>query len=340
MIPQDAENGSCVAAADADGDGDIDLFVGGAIIHGQYPKTSKSRFLRNNGSGKFDVEELNLRGICKDATWADLDHDKRPELLVASEWSDIKVLSYKNKQFEDKTTSYFSQSLTGLWQSLLLKDLNNDGNLDLVAGNLGANTQLRASATNPLDLYAADFDKNGTIDPLFCNNYVDDKHLFFNQEDIVTQLPFLKKRFLFFHEYAQSKIEDLFTPSMLQESDHYTVNCLETSIFFLKNGKFERQNLPIESQFAPVHAIESADFNHDGFPDLILGGNNYHVKVSLGSLDANHGCVLTGSRNGRFKYQRASESGICVKSVWSGAKAIQNSLIIATNGQAPRMFTF
>ncbi len=44
---------SVVAAADIDGDGDMDLFIGGRVMPGAYPKTPPSFIMLNDGKGKF-----------------------------------------------------------------------------------------------------------------------------------------------------------------------------------------------------------------------------------------------------------------------------------------------
>ena len=65
----------------------------------------------------------------------------------------------------------------------------------------------------------------------------------------------------------------------------------------------------MEAQFSPVRDIQVNDVNEDGYPDLLLAGNNYGARPSLGIQDASHGCLLLGNQGLNFEAQRPLQSG-------------------------------
>ena len=150
---------------DVDQDGDTDLFIGGGYKYGEYPESYPSQLLLNDGSGNFTSLDIPADNVT-DASWGDLNGDQKMELLVVGEWTTPRVYEFANGQLVEQTQAYFPQPYFGLWNSLHLVDIDQDGDLDVVAGNLGTNTQLKASEEEPLELYAGDFDNNGGIYPL------------------------------------------------------------------------------------------------------------------------------------------------------------------------------
>jgi hypothetical protein len=52
----------------------------------------------------------------------------------------------------------------GIWFSLASRDIDNDGDIDFVAGNLGANSKFKASIEKPFNIYGNEFDENGSYD--------------------------------------------------------------------------------------------------------------------------------------------------------------------------------
>lgn len=302
-------NSTCVAAADADQDGDIDLFVGGGYQYGAYPKTDLSYLLLNDGTGQFTASPLTA-GQVNAAAWVDLNGDEKPELLTAGEWTSLQIFSLEGDQLQDVSDSYLDQKLTGFWNSLLVEDMDGDGDMDIVAGNLGLNTQLTATATEPLQLYAADFDQNGSIDPLLFYYVQGESWPFASRDDLIAQLPHLKRQFLYFKDYANAKVDDLLSPAAKQEAMLLEVQTLATTYYENVDGKLQARTLPAAAQWAPVKSIAAHDVNGDGHLDLTLGGNMLQAKVKLGRLEGNRGLVLQGDGAGAFTALPAQASGL------------------------------
>ncbi|MEZ4903456.1 MAG: FG-GAP-like repeat-containing protein [Spirosomataceae bacterium] len=173
-LPMMRVSTSCVRAADLNGDHQPDLFVGGRVIPGNYPETPPSFILLNDGKGNFKEATASLSpdlqkiGMVTDAAWLDLNSDKKPELIVAGEWMPITIFENTNGKWVNKTDSYFDKKYSGWWNKLLIEDLNGDGKVELVVGNLGLNSQCKASPQQPITLFYKDFDQNGRIDPILC----------------------------------------------------------------------------------------------------------------------------------------------------------------------------
>ncbi len=343
-IPAFTVSTTCVKPADLDGDGDMDVFLGGGYIYGQYPIAYPSRLLINDGKGIFKEQKIDLpttRNI-NDAVWIDLNGDNFPELITVGEWARILIFENNQGTLSDQTDKYFSTSNYGLWNTIHAADFDQDGDQDLVVGNLGNNSQLSASPTEPLELFYGDFDKNGGIDPLLCY-YVDGKsYPFISRDDLLGQLPHLKKKFLFFKDYANAQIQDILTPEQLEKAQKLQAFTLETTYFENQNGSFIKKTLPAVAQIAPVYAIESLDVNNDGHLDLILGGNHTHTRVKLGRLDGNHGVVLLGNGKGDFRVATYSETGLKVRGETRQIEKIEiggkTHILFGVNDETMRVF--
>jgi hypothetical protein len=329
---------SCVRAADADHDGDLDLFVGGRVIPGRYPLAPPSYLLLNDGHGHFTAAAVPFAhaGMVTDAQWADLNQDGRPDLVLCGEMMPLTVWANTPQGFVDQTATYFATPQTGLWFSLHLTDVNQDGQPDLVAGNLGLNSPLRATPQEPAALYYADFDSNGSIDPFF-NFYVDGKSYPFVSRDELNEVIYpMRRRFTSYKAYADATMADIFPGEELAQAGKLEATELRTMLFLNKKGKFTPTELPVEAQFSAVSQVASGDYNHDGHPDLLLLGNHTDNRLKMGSLDAGYGCLLQGDGTGRFRYVPQLAAGVCVvgdvKSVSEITVGRQPYLVVGVSG--------
>jgi len=309
-----ANSKSCVRPCDFDGDGDTDLFIGGRVIPGKYPVTPKSYLLVNDGKGSFTVADVPFAnaGMVTDAQWVDLNKDGRKDLVLCGEMMPIKVYINTKTGFKDQTDQYFSKPINGFWSSLTVADVDGDGNPDLIAGNLGLNSPIRATEKEPAEMYYDDFDGNGSIDP-FLNFYVQGTSYPFVSRDEINDLIYpMRKKFGSYKAYADVTMKEIFTPAQLEKAGKLTADNLLTTCFLNNNGKFVPAELPLQSQFSPVYHVLAKDFNHDGKTDLLLLGNHFDNRLKLGSLDANYGCLLTGNGKGVFNYLDQTESGLSI----------------------------
>jgi hypothetical protein len=324
-IPKEVFNGSCVKAGDFDKDGDLDLFIGAGTIPGKYPAAAGNIVLRNDSepAGKIvftDIthtiagSQLFRAGMVNDASWVDLDNDGWVDLVIAGDW--MPVMVFKNdsgKQLTDVTTAWGLSQTNGFWHKLLPADIDNDGDLDLIAGNLGSNTQFRANAREPLVTYTADFNDDGKKEPIM-SWYIQHKSYPFNSRDeLVEQMPVLNKRFLKYDDFAKATIDVLLDPQKMNAADKTFVYNTLTGVFINNGKQFEWKPLPVEAQFSMVQAIGFKDYDGDGISDILLAGNFYPFRVQQGRSDASMGSVLRGDGKGNFKAVDRHQTGLFVK---------------------------
>ncbi|MFM7328138.1 MAG: FG-GAP repeat domain-containing protein, partial [Bacteroidota bacterium] len=322
-MPSITLNGSCAVALDVDRDGDQDLFIGASVVPGRYGESPESFILLNDGKGTFNdaggglfPEGNNKPGMVQAAQHIDLNNDGYPDLVLAGEWMRIRVLiNDEGTAFRDETEQRGLSNTEGWWHSLVAADVDQDGDTDLIAGNHGTNHRLRASVQEPVGMLTGDFDKNGSTDQLLTYYNGGVQAPFVSRDQLVKQLPGLRKHYLRYSSYKEASPADV-----LSKLGNPTANQLKAVTFqsmYLENrgGSFIATPLPSMAQLFPVYAIQVIDVNHDGISDLLLGGNLYQVMTEIGRLDAGNGLVLTGKGNGKFDSLSGTDSGLLLEGV-------------------------
>ena len=326
-LPQIMANTSVVKAADYDEDGDLDLFVGSRVLPFAYPSADRSYILRNDSSAgqvKFsDVTKeisspLEYAGLISDALWTDFNGDGRPDLILAAEWSPLRFFENRQGQLVEVTGDTGLSDDKGWWNSLAGADLDNDGDIDYVAGNSGTNSYFRGTKAEPVRLYAKDLDDNGMIDPLisyYLRDSIGVKHeyLYHPWQDVVKQFAGIRKYFNSFGAFGASTLPEMFQDGLLDDAVVYEFNTLETSwIENLGNNRFRRHALPVAAQIAPAYGIAAEDFDGDGRIDLLLVGNDFGMEVQQGRADALMGLMLKNRGDGSFEPLNSDRSGFYV----------------------------
>ncbi len=337
-LPQMPGSKSCVRVADINGDGYPDLFIGGRVIPGRYPESPQSYLLINDGKGHFTDQtrqiapQLQYIGMVTDAAWVDMNGDKKPDLVVVGEWMPVTVMINIDGKLVDKTKDYLDNTYSGWWNKLLVEDLNHDGHPDLVIGNMGLNSQCKASDQEPAEMYYKDFDHNGTVDPILCFYIQHKSYPYVTRDEMLDQVGILRSRFPDYKSYADATITDIFTPEQLSGVHHLQANYLKTAYFESdSHGRLHEKGLPIEAQFSPVYTITPLDFDKDGNTDLLLCGNTTQSRLRFGKYDANYGILLKNDGKGHFTYISQQQSGFTLRGDVRSVIQINHRLFFGIN---------
>lgn len=296
-------NASVVAPCDFNNDGSVDLFIGGRSVPWDYGKIPQSYLLQNDGTGHFnDVTEKYAKGLSHigfvtNALWFDLNKDGEKDLIFSLEWSGIVAFINHHGIFTEKILI----DKKGLWNFILPVDLNNDGNIDLIAGNLGLNSRLKASDKEPARMYYNDFDDNGKKEQVL-TYYLNGRELpFANKSELEKQIPIIKKHFLYAEDFAKASLQDIFTKEKLKSADTLTANYFENAILINHgNLNFTIQPMPWQAQLSSLKDAIAVDANGDNLPDILLVGNYYENNIQMGRYDADFGTILLNKGNNKF----------------------------------------
>ena len=319
-LPGIFENASCVVPGDFDGDGDIDLFIGSRVVSRQYGLTPQSHLLRNDGTGRFtDVTAqlapaLSEAGMVSSAVWIGPGASGRLDLVVVGEWMPVRVFRQEQGRFVDRTAASGLAGSNGWWNSVAVADVRGNGRQDLVLGNLGLNSYIRASAREPARLYIDDFAHNGALQQLLTFYKDGVSYPIAGRDELVRLIPSLRSRYASYEAFGASRVEDILSAAELRHAQVREARTFASAVA-LSDGKgsFSLQPMPVEAQFAPVYASVAGDYTGDGFTDLVVGGNFSGVTPVRGRYDASFGLLLRGDGRGGFVAVDAETSHLVIE---------------------------
>lgn len=356
-LPSMPSSTQAVAAGDFDGDGDLDVFVGGRCLPGSFPLAGRSYLLRNDSNiGVVHFTDV-TEAVCKDllkpgmvtsAAWQDMNGDKIPDLVIAGDWMPVKLFLGERDAMRQGGSSILRDAsqeagllnTSGMWTTITVRDLDGDGDADMVIGNCGMNNQFHISKEKPMQIFARDFDNNGVIDPILCYYIQGKKYPYPSRDELLEQITPLRRKFVKYADYADATLETIFPQEQIAQATVFTCDYDATSIFLNDGkGKFTVKALPILAQFSKVHGIVVDDFNRDGREDILCVGNFYPYRVQMGRSDASLGVLLYGDKKGNFTPQMPYQSGVYaggdVRAIASIKSASGGNMLIIAKNDAP-----
>ena len=335
---------STLQASDVNGDGFVDLFMGARSVVSNYGTIPDSYLLLNDGKGNFKdatdayCKDLRKVGLVKNSVWCDLDKDGKPDLVVVTEWDGIHAFMRRGEKFEKTLLT----DKKGFWNFALPLDVDNDGDLDLIAGNHGQNHRLKTAPGEPIRMYYNDFDNNGKKEQI-ATFYLEGRNIpYANYHELQKQIPTLKKDYLRATDFSKASLEDLFSKDKLRKSQEFEANYFDNAVLMnLGNGKFETRSLPYLAQLTPFKTAASIDANGDALPDVLLYGNFYGSNVQMGRYDADYGTVLLNKGGGQFEAVAATGTAIKgeVRRMLPIAVAGKPCFVLARNNDTARLIT-
>jgi hypothetical protein len=274
-----------------------------------------------------------------------MDGDNKKDLVVAAEWSPITVLLNKEGQLIPLTLQGSGlEKSSGWWNVVEAGDFDKDGDVDLVAGNLGLNSKLGASPVRQVKMYVGDFDQNDSIDQVLTHVANDVEYPFSTRDEMTKQMPFLRKKYLSYHEFAEASISDMFSKRELADATQYETQIFESAyIENLGSNKFRISALSKGAQFSTVNAVLIEDFDGDENLDVLLGGNFHHPNIQMGRYDASYGLLLKGDGRGNLYPLQNNKSGLSITGQVSGLKSVKvgnrTFYLAVRNNQPVQIFT-
>lgn len=318
-LPRMQSNAASVTAADIDGDGDLDIFSGGRIVPGAYPYSPLSCLLRNDGGTFTDITKeaapgLSEAGLVRSAVFSDVNNDGRMDLLVATEWGPIRVFTNKGGTFVETTETAGLASAHGMWCSITPGDVDNDGDMDYVAGNIGWNTRFkRPTPALPIRIHTADFDDNGSLDPIITYIYQGVEWVMRDRATVYGHMPTLQRKYNTYEQFAAAPFATMFDKD-IQDTMLTRQVTTTTSCVLINNGSgvFTVRDLPNDAQIAPMMGTCLLDLNDDGNLDILTVGNMYGADREIVKYDAGKGLLMLGNGTGGFTALTPAESGFSI----------------------------
>lgn len=302
-LPAIFENKSCVTVADIDNDGDSDIFAGNLANAKAYGVPQTSFLLMNNGKGHFSIANentislLNI-GMVTSASFTDMNKDGWKDLAVAGEWMPITV--FINNKGSFKKTSI--PNSTGLWQSIFIDDVNNDGKPDILAGNWGWNNKFWSGKNGPARLYVSDYNKNGQVDQLLSYTLQGEEYPFLAKDEVERPLPLLKKHYLSYGEYAGVPMKDVFY-GWIDTIKPLICERLGSAVCYGDGkGNFTMKDLPAELQLSPIFSFQKVSKPLASENLYISGGNFFDVIPYEGRYDAQPLALFNASKGNTINY--------------------------------------
>jgi len=342
-IPISNTNCGTAAAFDYDQDGALDLFIGSRSTPQQYGVMPNNFIMHNDGAGQFTdmtaqvAPVLNGVGLITSAIAADINKDNKTELIIVGEWMAPLVLSFNGKECTLLRSGL--EELSGWWQFVQSADIDNDGDLDLILGNLGENFYLKPTVDRPVKLWVKDFDQNGTMDKIISHTINNRDVPVFLKKEITDQIPSLKKMNLKHKDFANKSVQELFK-NQLEKVATYTVKTAQSLIAINDGrGQFNVNALPIAVQLSSVHAAAIEDWNNDGEKDFYLAGNFFDLLPQFCRVDASFGNLLFHHKDHSFSVGSPDEMGISlsgqVKDIQPLTYKGQRGYLVLQNGESP-----
>lgn len=346
-FPNNTANTSLAYAYDFDGDGDQDLFIGSRSTPQEYGIDPKSHIYINNGKGHFTEMDtsrmggLSYIGMVRDAQWVSITGSKKKELVVVGDWMSPRIFQYKNNRFVELKTNL--SDLMGFWGCIIPLDFNQDGKIDLALGNIGENFYLKPDKNHPVKIWINDFNQNSSLDKILTYTLNGKDYPVILKNDLESRLPFIKKQNLLHEDYAKKSIQDLIPESLLRTAKVKYFN-FPSSILAINegNGQFRVQKMPVAVQLSSMQTGISLDLNQDGYPDVIMGGNDFNLAPQFGRLDASLGEVLINDTHGNFISLDPFQSGIMergqVKNIQKFTSKNKTQILWLQNEEFPSLY--
>ena len=346
-LPKNFHNAGKIIGDDIDKDGDTDFLICGKVSPKKYPYPGTTTLLLNEKGFFHDITDqmapgLKNIGMVNDAEFVDVDGDSDRDLVVVGEWMDVTVFIRDKGQYTKQTTSL---NIPGWWSCVTAADMDADGDMDLLVGNAGMNNKFRPTKQKPLDVYANDFDANGSLDIVLA--HTKNEHLLpvRGKECSTGQMPFLAQKFPTYLSFATSDLYQIYSKEKLDSALHYTATEFRSGILF-NDGKgiFNFKPFDNAAQLSYINDFLVKDIDADNLLDILAIGNRFGTEVETTRSDAGCGLSMSQTITGSFEIISYSNSGFfvpgdakCMVEIKIG-KAGKTGILVGNNNGNVQLF--
>jgi hypothetical protein len=227
----------------------------------------------------------------------------------------VRVLRQAQGRFLETTAAAGLGDATGWWNSITEIRTRASGPADLLLGNLGLNSYVRASPSEPARLHVNDFAHAGAGVQAVVSFFKDGvSYPMATRDELLRAVPTLRSKYPSYRDFGASRVEDIFPTGDMRSATVLEARRLASTLARNRgNGTFELLSLAVEAQFAPIRAAVAGDFDGDGRTDMLVAGNFHEVAPILGRYDASYGLLLRGTATGGFEPVDMANGGVMIE---------------------------
>ena len=192
-------------------------------------------------------------------------------------------------------------------------------------------------------MFIGDIDNNGSLDPILTYYNHGKRYPFISRDQLVKQVPSLKRRFLKYADYENVTLEDIIP--LAEQQKFIRKDAMTFASVYVENlgSKFAIHELPVNAQMFPIYSFCLEDLNADKLMDILAVGNLFATQPDLGRFDAGYGLAMLGDGKGNFKGDPLALQGFLVKGEGRDIQKIVTSkgerfFIVALNNDSLKVF--